>query len=448
MGILITSEESSGTSTPMDKNESDESMPEWKCAAISETPVDVPPSPEAISEPVSITREKSSTSMDKSDWSKSRSGCKPKLTLKDQKILKLMKAKREAEKAFLNRREKLHLAWDEEQKRVESAKMAMENIRRRRMAAECLHRKQEQEYWENEKKKVTEMETMEKELAAECCSEHRARLISEIQKKKEKNLKVLDKEEEEMRRRIEEKQKEDLKNASIRKMKTIHQNARRLKKANTERFEKCKIQKESLNMQSREGFENLLASLERQHAQVKSNHDRLMKQREMDQKVKRKELELRIEQNRKLQKQLEEEIWNRQKFYNEEKEKERKHLIAAAAKFADLKAKKVREERLSRQKCQIVNMRKVNLCLELWKKKTEENLQGKFKKCEEMQAAKDYQLSQVRASAIESQKMRDKIRQYYDRNNFDKKLLEAELYTKMGNGVQTASKNLSSLLLG
>lgn len=406
MGILITSEESSGTSTPMDKNESDESMPEWKCAAISETPVDVPPSPEAISEPVSITREKSSTSMDKSDWSKSRSGCKPKLTLKDQKILKLMKAKREAEKAFLNRREKLHLAWDEEQKRVESAKMAMENIRRRRMAAECLHRKQEQEYWENEKKKVTEMETMEKELAAECCSEHRARLISEIQKKK------------------------------------------RLKKANTERFEKCKIQKESLNMQSREGFENLLASLERQHAQVKSNHDRLMKQREMDQKVKRKELELRIEQNRKLQKQLEEEIWNRQKFYNEEKEKERKHLIAAAAKFADLKAKKVREERLSRQKCQIVNMRKVNLCLELWKKKTEENLQGKFKKCEEMQAAKDYQLSQVRASAIESQKMRDKIRQYYDRNNFDKKLLEAELYTKMGNGVQTASKNLSSLLLG
>lgn len=29
MGILITSEESSGTSTPMDKNESDESMPEW-----------------------------------------------------------------------------------------------------------------------------------------------------------------------------------------------------------------------------------------------------------------------------------------------------------------------------------------------------------------------------------------------------------------------------------
>ena len=55
--------------------------------------------------------------------------------------------------------------------------------------------------------------------------------------------------------------------------------------------------------------------------------------------------------------------------------------------------------------------------------------------------------SKIRASAIESQIMRDKLRQYYDRNNFDKKLLEAELYTKMGNGVQTASKNLSSLSL-
>lgn len=373
---------------------------------LSETPVDVSLSPRATSEPTSITREKSTISVEKNDALECRGYRRPKLSPKDQKILDIMKSKMEEERALIVRREKLHLAWDDEQKREEAAKMAMENIRRNRLAAENLLRKQEQEYWENEKKKLNQMEILQKEMAIERGSEHRAKLLAEQQEKKN------------------------------------------LKQTNSERLEKFKVQKETLNMQSRASLESMMASLERQHAQAKDNYEKLMEQREKEHQLKRKELEMRLEQNRKVRNQLKEEMLNCQRIYSQAKHKERKHVSSAAAKLANIKAKKTRDERLSREKCQIANMRKINMCLELWKRKTEENIQGKLKKCEEMQAAKNFQLSQNRASAIESQKMRRQLSDLYDRNNFDKKLLEAHLYANMGNGVQTASKNLSSLSLG
>ena len=53
-----------------------------KNSAVPETPVDIPPSPKVISEPISITREKSPTPTEKSDGSKSRGSRRPKLSPK------------------------------------------------------------------------------------------------------------------------------------------------------------------------------------------------------------------------------------------------------------------------------------------------------------------------------------------------------------------------------
>ncbi|XP_036365458.1 coiled-coil domain-containing protein 177-like isoform X3 [Octopus sinensis] len=395
-----------------------------KSAAESSPPYSARSSPKR--EPLLSSLEKKSASLDSCNSRKeklaSRSRGHLKLTPKDQKILDVMKSRRENERACCQRRQMLHHQWEREKRQEEMVKSTLENIRRKMIrVANLKSEKNLNEIWEEESKKLEDIDATTP--ADDGSMTHRSdQLLEELikkeevrvrmsnrrkQKKKhqEEKLQDLTREEELMKKMLQEKQEMDIQRASQKKQTMVANNVAKMKKVNTERFNKYKTQKEFLNTQERKIFDK------------------------------------RLERSRNLKHQGEKEKCCGRKAVEElaEEQKVQTHTCSA-----HMKAQKAREDRLHREISHASNMKRINTYLELWKEKTVEHLSEKEKRLEEIQAAREQQMNEARASAHRSMILRNKLRQYYDPNNFDKKLLEAELYIKMGSGIQTAAKNLSS----
>ncbi|GAB1605809.1 bromodomain-containing protein DDB_G0280777-like [Argonauta hians] len=465
MGILITSEESSGTASPLLLSEHTDTVSEWKSAVESPPSSTAPPSPKRnLSGSSSV--EKKRTSIHSNNGSRRKVfSPKPKdldkLTPKDQKILDVMRQKRETERVSCQRRVMFHSQWEKEKKQEDMVKHTLENIRKNMIIRgnRLQNGKDLNALFEEECKKLEDIDgtlppddgsmsyrsdQMVEELIKK--EEERARLRNKRSLKKkhqEEKLQQLTQEEELMKRMLQEKQECDLERVLHKKQSMVTENVARIKKTNSERFHRYKTQKEILNTQERDMTESLYEAMLQQQGQVKNNLERLNRERIGQQKYRRRIFDKRLEQSLNMKQQSDKDRW----YLSNKMETEQEVKCRSRSFSAQLKAQKAREERMQRESSHASNMKRINECLQLWKEKTAEHLSEKERRLQEMKAAKEQQISEMRECAQRSMILRNKLRQYYDTNNFDKKLLEAQLHTKMGSGVQTAAKNLSSFSL-
>ncbi|KAL3831535.1 hypothetical protein ACJMK2_023276 [Sinanodonta woodiana] len=385
------------------------------------------------------------------------------VTPKDQKILELMIEKRQQEKIQQQARQERELAWEEQKKHEDKLRTEAEMRRRKLIAEENRikdmkkqekekeRRKEEKQLFQNHAKAIensmkkwsslselqrhvsdiTLMERMEKDLARK--------------RSQEKNHRNQEEDEEEMRALIKQKSEQDLQTAAQRKQAQLLQEAMKkimLNRSERRKFEdRYKVLEDDYNT----ALEEVQNSMNVRLSHAKSKHEQVLKRREQELLLSKLEREKRALHAKLSQEKLNAEMEAWKDTIIQHRQMVEKQVKNSVSRSTVMKARKVHEDRIQKEKKLKKNIKKIQEEVEDWKRYTENNLGKKVEKTNLIQKEKDLTIEQSRHMAYATQRLRDEIRERYGHESFDQKAFRAVLHNRIGMGIAASTKNVSTV---
>lgn len=397
------------------------------------------------------------------------------LPLRDQKILKLMKERREGEKQEIIAKSDAHQLWEDQKRREEALRTIAENKRRHLLAEENrikekrrLEEKDRLAQAEEEDRMLKKLAISESQMKAEVelmnqLKMKELQLCDKIRKETAKaeihetNLKAKEKEDEELRHILISKQISDIRSATERKDVKLHQDSllvshdiclKRRKKFldNRQERELYEKRKKYMDLQNKQNLAVMQSSMATRLGQAESNLSLVMEQRNQQLEEKHRSEQEKLQRARKAHRQMEIEMDAWRQGLLEHKKMMENRASEVVSRSLELKSWQVKKDRMTKELEQKKNISKIHKEVERWRQDLEKSLSMKDKKVDDLLTEKERTISETRAMAQMSQTMRDDIKEKYVSDTFDKKVLEAQLYSSLYTRAKSPSlKNRSSV---
>ncbi|XP_063421810.1 coiled-coil domain-containing protein 177-like isoform X1 [Mytilus trossulus] len=378
------------------------------------------------------------------------------VTPRDQRILELMMTKGEQERATNRDRFIADLTW-EHQRKIEEESRVQSEMKRRRMLAEenrikllkkmeSEKRRQRREKSQLERKEQSLHQAMQKwDISSRTQQKQKDLQIKERKDKEQlkrriqtSNKKVKTRDELEMKDLMVQQQDFEIKSVAQRKqdrllrdslMKMLHNRKER------DQFESRHTVVEKESRENRKDLEKdahiRMTESERKYQDVLQQRDIQINLNKLERQ--KKQAIVRTSQH-KMEEELEdwrENVMNKRKALMLSAQTERQ-ASESAIKAIEHKALKAHDDRVNREKIQQRNIQKIQDEVEAWKQETEDYIAVKDRKIQTAQQEKDTTILQSRFVASQSSQLRDELKERYGGESFDKKVLRAELFNKLG----------------
>ncbi|XP_012946985.1 coiled-coil domain-containing protein 177 isoform X2 [Aplysia californica] len=391
-----------------------------------------------------------------------RSGSAPNARLPDQKILKLMKDRRDEERKDLQASTEARRLWEDQKKREEALRTIAENKRRQLLAEENRirdRRKFEEKeriiQAEEEERELKRLAVKDSQLNAEIALMNQLRmkelqLSDKIQKETAKaeihelNLKAKEKEDEEIRQLLLAKQITDVNSATERKDVRLHQESLKKFLDNRQERELHEKRKHFIENQERQNQAVMQSSMASRLNQAESNLSVVLEQRNKQLEEQRRAEQEKLHRARKAHRRMEAEMDAWRHGLLEHKKMMESRASEVVNKSLELKSWQVKKDRMNRQTEQKRNISKIHKEVERWRSDLEKSLCERDRKVEDLLEEKERTISETRAMAQISQTMRDDIKERYVSDTFDKKALEAQLYANLYSSHRSRSPSLKN----
>merc|ERR1719483_30855 len=158
-------------------------------------------------------------------------------------------------------------------------------------------------------------------------------------------------------------------------------------------------------------------------------------QLEEKQRAEGEELERAQKANHRMEAEMD--AWRRGLLEHKKMMEER--ASSSVSKSLELKSMTMKKDRMTRESGHRQNIHKIHKEVEKWRSGLERSLSQKERKVEDMLTEKEKTIAETRAMAQMSQTLRDDIRDKYVTDSFDKKALEAQLYSSLYSGQRSQS---------
>ncbi|KAK7116231.1 coiled-coil domain-containing protein 177-like isoform X2 [Littorina saxatilis] len=363
--------------------------------------------------------------------SKSTSEIYSKLPARDRKILDLMKSKREDEQQRLEVSERSRLLWEDEKKRQEALRIVMENKRRKLLARKNFTQDAQQLQESQRRQQLEEKEKHHKEENMFLRSKLTDEALYKQLKTQERNLDFQDRDAEDMMKRVDQLSKSNLTRASQRKDMGIYQDSLRKSVSNLQSRNAFELRRREQEKDTRKHEKAAHCVMELRHSQAEENLANLLETRNQQLMASHFEEEKKLEKARQSQQKLEEDMegWRRRLLQHKRRVEKQAERAAQVNKFT--RAERVRQERLAHEQEQKKKLEKLSKEQDQWRRSLRKSLTEKDRKILEIQHQKDNYISQTRSMAQMSQMLRDKVRNKYEHDTFDRKVLDAQLFAKL-----------------
>ncbi|KAH9520091.1 hypothetical protein Btru_059929 [Bulinus truncatus] len=381
-----------------------------------------------------------------------RSGSAPssvKLPARDEKILKLMKDRREKERQYVAVSKRAHQIWEDQKRREETLKITAENKRRQLLAEENRLKSFRKLETDEQRDKEEEIDREWKLLKSQDSDFHRElalmnqlkmqelQLSDKIRKQaklreiKELNRLTAKAEEEQAAKLLIAKQITNLESASEKKDAKIHQESLKKFLENRQEREQNEQRRKFLRNQEKQNEALVRSSMEIRLNQAEANLSQILDQRNRQLEEQQREEKAKLYRARNAHKRLEDETKEWALSLLEHKKLMETRAQESVTRSTELKAllaqKQRREKELEHQK----NLSRLQREDERWRKELEKSLLEKDRKIDELLEEKERIVAQTRALAQLSQTLRDDVKEKYQSDTFDKKVLEAQLYANL-----------------
>ncbi|XP_070550141.1 coiled-coil domain-containing protein 177-like [Ptychodera flava] len=383
----------------------------------------------------------------------------------DQKIVNLMKAKLASEREQDQQRELARLTWDEEH-RTERQKKLESEIQRRRNMAEVQRDRERKKRIVEKQRKLAELELVSdarriveyKEMEAERNLERQRQVetskllmkkqIDEQKKRQQQHLKTSkDREDDEFRDMVKHHLDYSLSKAERIKQMKEEDEHRRVQLRNKQEMEKYKSKKAELEKLSKEERLLLAESLEMKHHLASQKYATHIQQRDNEIMLSKMKKEQQVRKSKESKTAAEREMDEWRDALLEHRKMLDDIAVRKSAKVTEEKAMRAHEARSLKEKTQKKNLHRVKEDEERWKRDTEDLLIIKDSVTKRVASDRERSLERSRSAARASEDLRNRIRDEYA-GGFDKMAEKARLQARIGTGVQSATKNMSTLSLG
>ncbi|GFO33295.1 coiled-coil domain-containing protein 177-like isoform x4 [Plakobranchus ocellatus] len=386
---------------------------------------------------------------------------------RDKKILQLMKERRESELDSLNTSEQAHQLWEDQKKREEALRTIMENKRRTLLAEENrikdmrkLKEKQRRAKDEEEERELLRLKIQGSDLKSDLALMNQLRmrelcLSDKIEKEKAKkriqatNLKAQERDQEEMKEFLLSKQAASLNTASAKREARIHQDSMKKfldNRQEREQFEQRHLQIKNLEKQNEDQVRD---SMELRLSQAEANLSQVLESRNKQLVEHHHEEQAKHERARSSQRKMEEEMEAWRSNLVQHKKLLEDRAMEVVNQSVEMRAFQARKNRLAKEVGQKKNLTKLQREDDKWRRQLERSLIVKDRKVNDLIEEKDRSIAQTRAMARLSETLRDDLREKYVSDTFDKKALEAQLYSNLYSNHRSRSpaalKNRSSI---
>ncbi|XP_035670030.1 coiled-coil domain-containing protein 177-like [Branchiostoma floridae] len=206
--------------------------------------------------------------------------------------------------------------------------------------------------------------------------------------------------------------------------------------------------KTAVDHQRQQELESLRGDLESKHTVFEKNYQQQMLRRDLSLKAKSLEEKQQLERSRRVREQRDQEMqqWAEATVAEKEAAFQRAHEISSqtaqnkAARAAVIRAEK---ERLQRE-----NLERVMTEDSQYREEVTQTIVRKDMKSQSHHEQREAHVQRSRQKAHRSASLRDKVRNEYGRRTFDKMAKEAERVARMGSGIFTGNKNVSTFQIG
>ena len=380
------------------------------------------------------------------------------VTPRDQKILELMMTKGEQERALNRDKFVADLTWEHQRKLEEESKVQSEMKRRRLLAEEnrikmlkkieSERRRERREKAVLERKEKSLHQTMQKWETSSKTQQKQKELQMMERKDKEqlkrrlqtRNKKIKERDETEMNELVTQHQNYEMKFVAQRKHDRLLRDSLIKMLNNRKERDQFENRHETVEKQSRDNLKGAVRDMNMKMTESERKYQELLYQRDLQMNLNKVEREKKQAIVRTSQHKMEEEQENwRDNVVNRRKMTERQ-ANENAIRTIENKALKAHDDRVNREKTQQKNIQRIQDEVEAWKQETEDYIAVKDRKILEAQQEKDQTILQSRLVAGQSQQLRDELKERYGGESFDKKVLRAELYNKLGLGYRPSQK--------
>ncbi|KAK0049451.1 coiled-coil domain-containing protein 177 isoform X1 [Biomphalaria pfeifferi] len=381
-----------------------------------------------------------------------RSGSAPssvKLPARDEKILKLMKDRREKEQENLSRINQTHQIWEDQKLKEKIFKITAESKRRELLAEESrlksLHKletnesKEKEEDFERQWKQLqmresdfqTELLQMNTLRKLELQLSDKIRKQSRLNKIKELNQMSAEFKADQITQMLLSKQISDLESASEKKDVRIHQEHLRKFLENRQEREQFEQRKKFLQLQEKQNEDLVRSSMEIRLNQAEANLDQILNERKRLLEEYQRQEKAKLKRAQTAHKRSEEESKELGLTLLEHKKLIEARALETVNRSIELKALLAQKQRRDKEIEHQKNLSRLQKEEEKWRRALERSLLEKDRKIDELLEEKEKLVSQTRAMAQLSQTLRDDIKEKYQSDTFDKKVLEAQLYANL-----------------
>jgi len=240
------------------------------------------------------------------------------------------------------------------------------------------------------------------------------------------------------------KQLSELHTAKERKDVKLHQDSLKRFLGNRQEREMYEKRKKYVDKQEKQHLEAMQSSQSLRLSQAEGNIALLLQQRNQQLEDKHRAEASKAAQAKQAQKQKEAEMeaW-RAGLLRHTKMMENR-ATETVSKSIEQRVMQVKKDRLIKEQEQKKNISKIHKEVERWRTGLEKSLCQKDKKVDDLLAEKEKIIAETRAMAAVSQTMRDDVRERYVSDSFDKKALEAQLYSSLQRAKSPSRKNTST----
>ncbi|KAK6166568.1 hypothetical protein SNE40_023225 [Patella caerulea] len=383
---------------------------------------------------------------------------------RDQRIIEIMKAKREEEIALNKLRRKAVLVWDKDRKLENEARNEAENRRRklltdeskiderRRRKNQLMRRGMEEEdqLLQAEKLKqknlkwksafLNQLHSKEQKLADK-------RMRDQLKKRaQKKTVELHHLNDMAYVNSVDRQQKNTLAKTQARRENLLHHNNKNhlMNNRNERRLHQSKKNIIDKSLVDELDKSRLLSDL--RHSRAKSNYSQMLDSQYRSMRLIHQAREKRQEKARQSMSKMEEELESWRKQVVKDRHKNDNYAENVVHKLNEMKALQAHNKRLAKEIEQKQKLKRIEAIEEAWRYDTQKEMAEKERKVEMLQQDKDYAAEQMRATAKASQNLRDSIRKKYGTDTFDKKVLQAEIHANLGKRTHNkATKNRSSV---
>ncbi|CAH1245930.1 CCDC177 [Branchiostoma lanceolatum] len=385
---------------------------------------------------------------------------------RDRRIVELMEARRRQEEEHAEIKTIAQLTWEEERERERIRREMAENERKQRIALE--NRRKEEEMRRRKEEMRREEEALRQDMEAAVGSKmqswteghkvQEARRQRHLQEKKMREMQLKHEQQQRLREKetemrafresVEQQQMTRTATAEETRMKRRHLEHHRVRVKNATEVALYERRKTAVDQQRQQELESLRGDIETKYTSLEKNYQQQMLRRDLSLKAKSLEEKQQLERSRRVREQRDQEMqqWAEATVAEKEAAFQRAHEISSqtaqnkAARAAVIRAEK---ERLQRE-----NLDRVMTEDSQYREEVTQTIVRKDMKSQSHHEQREAHVQRSRQKAHKSASLRDKVRNEYGRRTFDKMAKEAERVARMGSGIFTGNKNVSTFQIG